>query len=285
MSSTPFPIELSDGARNELSLFKAEQADAPLILLFPALGVRASFYKTFAPALRDQGFHVCTADWRGLGKSSVRASAQVDFGYKELVEDMGDIIQKVKAEFSDSSQTFLLGHSLGGQIGSMYISRFPDEIDGLILCASCMVYYKGWEGQGIWKTKLAVRLFPLIAKMIGYFPGKQIGFGGKEARTVMQDWGYNGMTGKYAPQGDPFDYESALAKTTIPVLAMSMEGDTFAPKRAVSFLYEKFYSSSDITHHHITPSEAGVEKLNHYLWAKHPDFFVRTIRDWIQAQV
>lgn len=281
MSSPTLHIQFSDSSSNELSLFPHDNPEAAIILLFPALGVRASFYKGFAQALSDQGFHVVTADWRGMGKSSIRPSRAVDFGYKELVADLGEMISAVKQHFPESKGFFLMGHSLGGQIESMFISKQSGQIDGLILIASCMVYHTGWkEIGGSWRIKLICRLFPFIARIVGHFPGKAIGFGGREAKTVMRDWGYNGLTGSYAPKGDDFDYDAALAQTTFPILAMSMQGDNFAPKAAVENLYRKFHSDSPVRHLHISSEEADTPKLNHYNWAKHPDYFVKQVKEW-----
>ena len=69
-----------------------------------------------------------------------------------------------------------MGHSLGGQLSSLYSSRFPGKLAGLIHIASCMVYHQGWEGMGQFRIRMAVNIFPFISQIIGYFPGDNIGF-------------------------------------------------------------------------------------------------------------
>lgn len=272
----------TDGAKNEISLFPAENKQAPLIIISPAMGVRASYYEVLAQDFASQGFNACTVDYRGTGKSSLRASRKVNFGYEDLVNDLKELVSKLREEFPNNKMV-LLGHSLGGQIGGIALSRYPDMFDGLVLIASCMVYWKGWEDQGTTQVKMAVNFFPLLAKVIGYFPGKQVGFGGREARTVMRDWGINGTKGIYQPKGSTFDYEEALKAFSTPVLAMSLEGDSFAPQNAVGRLVAKLGADSqNKNHRHISAQEAGMKKMTHFNWVKEPGFFVKTIGEWVE---
>lgn len=269
-----------DGATNQISLFPTADKKAPLIVISPAMGVRASYYQKMAEGFVQQGLNACTIDYRGTGTSGLRASRNVDFGYEKLVQDLGDVSQALKKEFPDSKQ-FLLGHSLGGQIGALHMSRYTNSFEGLILIAACMVYYEGWEGQESLKIKIVGRFFPFLARMLGYFPGKQVGFGGREAKTVMKDWGLNAKKGIYKPIGSDFDYEKALSAFSAPVLAMSLEGDTFAPKKAVANLVNKLGTAPGKEHRHISPEEAGSSKLNHFNWVKESDFFVKTVKAWV----
>lgn len=277
-------VQHADGAQNEIHYYSSETSDAPLVLISPAMGLRASYYKAMAENFAAQGIDACTADYRGTGLSSLRASRKVDFGYETLVSDLRDVVKKLKEQFPDKA-IFLLGHSLGGQIGGLYMSRYPGELRGLILIAACMVYYKGWKEEGMARVKMAVNLFPLLAKSWGYFPGKSVGFGGREARTVLHDWGLNGRKGIYAPKGSNFDYEAALKKFDQPLLAMSLEGDDFAPKLAVAGLVQKLGPDSQNKNHlHISRKEAGIGKMNHFNWVKQSDFFVKRVGEWIEER-
>lgn len=271
----------SDGTTNQLSLYLSEDKEAPLIIISPAMGVRASYYEKMAANFAAEGLNACTVDYRGTGTSSVRASRKVDFGYETLVQDLGEVSNVLRKEFPQNKR-ILLGHSLGGQIGALYMSRFTQDFDALVLIAACMVYYKGWEDKGMTRIKWVGKLFPILASIFGYFPGNKIGFGGREAKTVMRDWGINALKGIYQPTGSPFDYEQALSEFSAPVLAMSLEGDTFAPQKAVTGLLKKLGQAPGKKHLHISPQEAGIKSLNHFNWVKESDFFVKTVKDWIK---
>ena len=160
----------------------------------------------------------------GIGDSSVRASRSNDFGYHTLILDLKQIIEFSEHRFPNHSIT-LIGHSLGGQIASLFTAQYPDRVDDLILITACNVYYKGWENQ--MRVILAGRLFPLISSMLGYFPGHLFNFSGRETMTVMRDWASNALTGKYQLKGSSFNYDSALHKLEKRILAFSVENDQF----------------------------------------------------------
>ncbi len=273
------PIKLRDGSTNEITLCRSENSNVPLIFVFPALGVRASYYKTLLEKLAQNGFHVCLTDWRGNGKSSVRPSRTVNFGYKELIEDIDFVIEKIGNQFPDNKK-YLLGHSLGGQLGGLFLSKKPPALDGIVLIASCSVYYKGCKGWAGTRIYYATYLIKFLGKIVGYYPGEKMGFGGSEARGVMQDWGRNGRTGKYIIDNDDFDYEAALAQLQTNILAISIKGDTFAPVEATKNLYQKYHPNSTIRHEVVSAQDAQIKNLGHFNWAKHPDHFIGLLKDW-----
>lgn len=274
-------IELTytDGTTNTLSWFKASQEQAPAVVLFPALGVRASFYKHLGQQLADIGIHCITADWRGFGASNAKISRNHSHGYKELIEDIKVVLNKVQEQLDDS-KIYLLGHSLGGQLGALYSSRYKGIVAGIILVASCLVYYKEW-GDRAWQIKLAGRVFPMISNLVGYFPGHRLGFAGKEARGVMKDWCHNALTGKYEPVGDEFDYEAALKEMVVPVLSLSFEKDTMAVRQACQALYSKFSPKTSVQHLHLCQEDTPLRPLDHYAWARKPEFVALLIKNWI----
>ena len=273
-------IQYRDKTKNKLTIYKGGENSKISVICLPAMGVRASFYKKFATQLSAQGFNLITADWRGHGNSSLRASRKINFGYEEMIGDIHELIDHVNKWFPDS-KILILGHSLGGQIGSLYASRYSESIRGLILITACSVYYKGWENWTAKKIQVAARFFYPLSKIMGYFPGNVIGFGGKEARHVMKDWGNNALTGKYKLTNSEFDYENSLKDLIIPLVTISIENDELASKKAVENLYKKFNPVSTIKHFHLTSDQTGVVSLNHFNWAKKPEYFIDVIKDWV----
>lgn len=275
-------IELQDGATTKITQFgEAHSKEAAVFVCLSAMGVAGSYYQILAEHLAGEGHVAFTTDYRGIGHSSVRPP-KADFGYREIVEyDYKAIIETVIDHFP-GNPIYLLGHSLGGQLGGLYLGRYqPKEIQGIILIASCSVYYRGWPGVMAYAALLGTQLFGLIASGLGYFPGKKLGFGGTEARTVMRDWSRQARTGKYIIEQSDFDYEGALAELKLPVLAVSIQGDNFAPKKAIMNLYQKYHVSAPKHHHHLSPEEAGIPALNHFNWARKPSGVVQVIQSWL----
>jgi predicted alpha/beta hydrolase len=272
-------IIYSDKTKSKVAIYGTGNNNITLILL-PAMGVRATFYNKFANNLSSLGFNVITADWRGQGYSSVRASRTTNFGYKEYIKDIKELFDYTNIWFPDTKK-IIVGHSLGGQIGSLIASRYSNLLSGLILITSCNVYYKGWKNWSANKVYIAAKIFYPISKIIGFFPGNIIGFGGKEARYVMKDWSNNGLNGTYKIANSNFDYEIALKKLRLPVLSISIENDFLASKISVENLYNKFNSESNIKHIHLAVNNKNMQPLNHFNWTKEPDYFSEIIKKWI----
>ncbi|MEM8860945.1 MAG: hypothetical protein AAGD96_21695, partial [Chloroflexota bacterium] len=137
-----------------------------------------------------------------------------------------------------------------------------------------------WDGLGRTKVLLAANIFPLIAKIFGYFPGDKLGFAGREAQMIINDWSATILTGRYQPIGNTFDYEHALSALKKRILAFSIENDDLATKKAVNNLLKKFNPQSDIQHIHLTSAESGVKQINHFNWVKQSDYIATKIANW-----
>lgn len=269
-------IEIDKGIHNVLSIYRTVSNVNTVVLCLPALGVRASYYKPLCIAFAQNGLHSATIDWRGNGDSNIRPSYDVNFGYHELIEDTVKAIFQIEKAFPQSNK-IIVGHSLGGQIASLLMARHPLLIKQLFLVASCNVYYKGFGRQSK-KIKRAARIIPTIATFFGHFPGKYVGFGGREARGVMEDWSANAKTGLYEPKNSDFNYEKAMSLCPNPVYAITIEGDDMAPKEAVSNLIDKFQSSENVVHTVANSEDFGIEELDHFNWVKHPQFIVDLVK-------
>ena len=273
-------ITSDQGIEIALSVFEAEGGKDFVAICLPAMGVRASYYEPFAKALAQAGIHTVTADWRGHGASTIRADRKINFGYIDLLQDVGEIVAMVQSWYP-TAKRLIIGHSLGGQVGSLYMSQFPGHISGIVLIASCSVYHRGWQGLANLRVRLAGYLFYPISLVVGYFPGKTIGFGGREARNVMKDWSSTIRSGLYEPSGSNFDYESAMAQLQTSVLAISIQGDSLAPKQAVQNLLNKFHPETSILHDHVDGHTPTGAKLTHFNWAR-DGVFIPRILSWIK---
>lgn len=286
--STPSSQEISltyrDNTTNILTRYDTKDEASPVILLLPALGVRVSYYQPFMEHAAAKGYPICTVDWRGQGHSSVRASRKVDYGYEELVQDIKEVTERVSALYP-GRKLVVLGHSLGGQLASLCLSRYPGSVDGIILIASALVYHTGWKGNRQWQIWLASRLFPVVARIFGYFPGKQIGFGGREGKTEIIDWARNGRTGQYRLKNSDFDYDAAFDAIHTHLFALPLENDYFAPEPAVENLVRKFGPQTIVSRNRIANRSAAGEKITHFNWAKYPEHVLPYMEDWLKAIV
>lgn len=282
ISPEAISISLNDGEENSITIFRAHQPTVlPVLVILPALGVKGSYYRNVAQHFAAHHYHVVTIDHRGHGHSSVRPSSSSDFGYREQIElEYAEIFRIIKNIFSQS-KIVIIGHSLGGQMGSMFIGRYTELADAIILNASCSTYHQGWgpvAGKGLYVFALFCRL---ISKMLGYYPGNRIGFGNVEAAGVMRDWQHTATTGKFAAHGSEYDYEQSMANSTKPVLGITYEGDTSAPPLALQYLTSKF-KKAPVKLLHLKLTDTTQKKYNHYSWAREPHLSFSVIDNWIK---
>lgn len=277
------PIRMDDGTTSAITLFTGNaNQDAPVILCMPAMGVPADFYEPLASAGAEQGLHMITADLRGIGQSSVRASRRTQFGYRDLIRyDWPAVVCAARKRFP-TNPIVLLGHSLGGQLSALYASANPDKIKGLILVASGSVWYRGWGFPRNVGLVISSQVIRIVSEILGYFPGKRVGFAGTESRNLIRDWSGTALTGRYDSFGDSINYEALLRDVRIPILAISFSTDVFAPYKSVRYLYSKM-SEAPTTHYHYLPEDLGLrgDQVDHFKWVKNPAPIVSIISQWI----
>lgn len=252
------------------------QAVAQLLLL-PALGIEARFYRRLASALNERGVDVALLEQRGHGRSALRPSRRCDFGWKEMLGDLDVAFRWLGAE-SEAPKRLLMGHSLGGHHAAMYAGQQPREVHGVVLAATGTPWVGAYEGA----TKSRIRLLRTIAgplgAIAGYYPGKRVGFGGREARAAMRDWVALAGTNEYAAAGTTTDFDAPLIRYPGRVLALRMQDDDFAPEPAVEAVLGKF-GAAPITRVCLTAEEIG-GRADHNGWAKHPDAAAGHIAEW-----
>ena len=273
----------ADGVRNRLSLYPAAQARA-VILLMPAMGVRAEFYRPFARNLAQAGWHTVTADLRGIGESSARVKEGARFGYREMLEqDWTTNLEAVRQRFPDMP-IYLVGHSLGGQLNALYAGLHPEHIAGLIFVSCGSVYFRGWQFPASLKILTMSQIMRGITEVLGYLPGKKIGFGGTEAKGVIRDWAHLARTGQFRVAGSTLDYEQAMQSFGKPLLALSFSDDDFAPHASTRNLLQKL-PAAPATHLQLQPSDLGLAAVGHYGWVKHNQALVERISAWLAKQI
>lgn len=259
----------AEGTRFTVGLARAsgEGADAPVVLIAPAMGMRTHYYRDLVAALAAAGVHAAVAEQRGHEASGGRRPGRdYDYGYAELVEDLAEAAQAVRRELPQAPLV-ILGHSLGGQIATAYAGAGHPRPDGLVLMAASTPYWPHWGPR----LRVVGHLLPAIARVLGHYPGGRLGFAGRESRTLMRDWGRLARDGRL-PVG-----EEGLAALRLPVLAVSIEGDELGVPAAVDALAAKLPAAS------LTRLHLDVDGVDHFRWAKRPDVVVPLIVDWLRA--
>ncbi|MGC5030622.1 alpha/beta fold hydrolase [Micromonospora sp. DT229] len=253
-----------DGARLGIQVYPEPTgpAEAPVVLVVPAMGVRARYYRPFATALRAAGLRVVVADLRGTGESTPRPSRACRYGYPELAADIGAVRAALKARF-DGRRTLLLGHSLGGQAAVLHLALHGEqEVDGLVLMAVGIPYWRDFTGPRRYGVLPYTQGIAATARLLGVWPGW--GFGGRQARGVIRDWAYTARTGRF-PDLEGVDTEAAVRQIRTPVLAVSFAHDQYTPHPTLDRLCAKLPAAAVVRVRY--PDPQGVP-LDHFTWVR-----------------
>ena len=275
-------VTADDGVVHTARVFPCAKRDAPILLCLPAMGAAAGYYTPFAQALAAGGLGMAALlDLRGQGESSARARRD-DFGYREILElDLPAAIARLRKVFG-ARRLYVVGHSLGGQLGLFSAARPGPRPDGLVLIAAGTAYWRDWPAHQRRQARLGFAGVRLAARLLPWYPGTRLGFGGDQPRRLMRDWGRVTREGRYAPEGSEFSYEGAVRSLSVPVLSIGIHEDPIAPESAREALLARL-PRCQVT-------RVGIDGLlehrpwkRHFSWARRPAETVAAIGGWLQG--
>jgi predicted alpha/beta hydrolase len=130
------------------------------------------------------------------------------------------------------------------------------------------------------------KVLPLVAAIVGHFPGRKFGFGGREAHQLVKDWAYSVVTGNYIAagycddKGRPYEFEPKIEVLDKQALLITVDQDTLAPQASIKNLGDKL-ARSEITYHHLEAQDFINDSLGHFNWMKEPEPIVQKIKQWL----
>ena len=114
---------------------------------------------------------------------------------------------------------------------------------------------------------------------LGYVPGDRLGFGGREARTVIREWAHFVRTNEIVVEGlEREAVDRRMRETALPLLGISLEGDDFAPRISTDRLVAKAPNAKLMRAHLESTLFEG--KVDHFRWAKAPAPVASEIEKW-----
>ncbi|WP_416900799.1 alpha/beta fold hydrolase [Micromonospora echinospora] len=264
----------------QVAMLVATPATPPqgLVVVLPAMGVAARFYRAFADRLSGHGHLVAVVDLPGQGASPTRVRRGSDLGYADLVAgEVTAALRWIRREHP-SRPVFLVGHSLGGHLALRYATQPDAGLAGVVLVASGSVWYRSFGLLGGVRNLLFSQVFAGIARVLGYWPGDRLRFGGRQPARVMRDWAAQvrsgDMTGGTGRDGRAFGCRT-------PVLVVSVDHDRLAPPAAVRYLTAAVPHAPVEQWHYGSAAADG--PVDHFRWAKRPDPVADRIDDWMRA--
>ncbi|MFC5472496.1 alpha/beta fold hydrolase [Paraherbaspirillum soli] len=266
-------IPAADGYQLGANLYYSDESHFPetVAIVNCATGVKASYYSRYARFLAAHGYLAITYDYRGIGESrpaSLRhlQATKCDWGSK----DFEGVMQWVMKNFPDA-RIVVVGHSIGGVMPGFSASNW--RIDRMLTVGAQYAYWKDYAKHVRYRMFIKWHvLMPLLTTLVGYFPGRTIGWLEDLPSGVAYEWAFRGAALKAAApsflgrsdQADGIDDAvKYFSQLRCPLMAYSITDDEFGTPEAILRLLS-YYKSSDRTHVVVTPDEFQLSKIGHF---------------------
>lgn len=255
----------------------------PVVILLPALGVAAGYYGPFVDALAAEGVAALVADFPGQGASRPVASRRNDFGYAVVSDDVVAATVAVAQKRYAGRPLAFVCHSFGGQVAVVHLATHDSPVGALVLIGSGSPYWRGYPNR--LRLLAQTQLLGAVAAVRGHWPGHRLGFGGRQPRHLMREWARFARRGDLVVERPGGRSEPDFSGVDLPVLAVTLDNDTLAPRGSVDNLVDKL-TSARVEHRFVTrPEGEDGPAFDHFVWARHPGSFAGDVAAWLRETV
>lgn len=252
----------------------SEACNQPVVIINCATAVLCRYYQRFAGYLHEHGFAVVIYDYRGIGLSRPSSMARLQAGWLQWgAQDFEAVINYVSETF-EASPIYVVGHSVGGLLLGLAPSNH--RIDRVVTVGAQHAYWPDYLPRH--RTKMVLQwhgFMPLVTRMMGYFPGKRLGWLEDVPAGVVRDWvakherfidTYRYGKGSATLDEDALsDLQARFAALSCPMLALSFTDDPYGTEPAIARLLAN-YSGCDRHHLRLTPQDVGVQHIGHFAY-------------------
>lgn len=243
----------------------------PHVLIAPAMGVPARYYRALEDAFAQHDWSATTVPRRGLDTDTRPPSRRHDWAYADESADLVAAVKRCRAD-DPTRPVIVLGHSLGAQLCA-HIAVVADEAsqpDGFVTVAGSLPWHRHYPRGGVAEYAVAAAV-PIVTAIVGYWPTP--GFGAPTPRTLMREWARMVRTGRlpFGARGKP---------GTVPTLAVRLDADVLVPPGAAAALEECFADDSRTVWTYTEKDCPPGGSRHHLRWVRTPDVVVDHICDW-----
>ena len=242
----------------------------PVVIINPATSVQARYYARFAAYLHRHGFDVLTYDYRGIGLSRPASLRHFQAGWIDWGRQDFEAALRFVAEELPGQPIHVVAHSVGGFLIGLAASSH--RIERIFTMGAQYAYWRDYAPRQ--RLGLLLKwhgIMPLLTRLLGYFPGKRLGWLEDTPSGVVRDW-----TAPYPRFEDAWRYgplrlpESELQALVAQfssirgaTLALSLADDEFGTVPAIQRLL-RYYANSARTHLHPEPRGIGHASVGHF---------------------
>lgn len=253
-----------------------------IVIVNAATGVLARYYHRYAQFLADEGYEAITYDYRGIGGSRPPRLRGSGIRWRDWGErDFEAVVRYVRREKPDVPLQ-VVGHSIGGFLPGF--AESATQVDRILSVAGQFAYWPDYResvrARYFLKWHIAM---PLLTNVLGYFPGKRLGWLEDLPKGVVNEWSFRGarLESSY-PRGERTKVLARFAAVKAPILAVALTDDEFVTERGMHRGLT-YYTGSDRQEVILSPRDLGYEAIGHFglFHARHKDDFWRATLSWL----
>ena len=203
-----------------------------------------------ASALGAHGLEVAMIDARGHGESGPRAEQGGRWTYDEIVRRDVPAMVRWARLIAGGRKVVVLGHSLIGH-ASMIAAGLGGDVPDAIVGYAPNLWAPHLEPSAIARAAKSALLRAWMASILprGYFDARALGMGtAAEAAPYVAQFASMWARDRLASPDGAIDYEAALGRVAIPVLAFSSEGDRLLARPAAVARFLGLMKSAPVDH-------------------------------------
>ena len=241
--------------------FHPATANGATLIINSAMAVKQFFYADYAAYMADEGFHVITYDYRGIGKSKNHPLTRFDASILDWATlDYEAVLQYVKESHPKNTIT-VLGHSIGGQL--IGFSPRSLMVNQMMLVASQTPNWRNYKLKTMPKLlMLWYFLIPVLTRIFRFFPARALGLFENLPKSAALQWMRWARSRNYAFDECP-EKRKVFESLQQPAWIISFTDDPYAPKKAVDDLLT-YYKNLQVEHQHIDPEDIAMDSIGHF---------------------
>ena len=210
----------ADGVTLHIERVSAVGPRRAVVVCLHAMMTDGRYFRRFATALAAAGYDVLVPDFRGHGKSGLRAGRD-DWSFDDLVEL--DLPAIIAAADHDPRDLVLLGHSLGGLVTTAALGIGAIPPPRMLLLPATSVWLLGPDGPFVRRAMMSV--YRNVTAALGRAPIRalRIGNADEAASFVRQLTGWTRAAQWTSLRG--VDYLAAMRSITTRVVPVVGDAD------------------------------------------------------------
>jgi len=262
--ASPVAITCKDGVVLGGRLWRTSMVPSKgFIIINPATGVLARYYRFYAKFLADSGFDVLTYDYRGIGLSRPARLRGCGYRWRDWGQLDFDACVRFAQAHRRGGELLVVGHSVGGFLPGL--AESGHLVDRMLTVGAQYAYWRDYAPEH--RARLFLKwhiIMPAMTFLFGYFPGRRLGWLEDLPAGVANEWSFKpARTELDYPLHSRTEVLARFAFFRAPILAVVVEDDELGTLPAVRRTLD-YYSGAPRAEALLEPGALGVDAIGHF---------------------